>query len=231
MKKYLLFGLLISIIPGICSAADSRFTQLAREKQRKMAELEKCMGSTKGLKVAGVSTLGLSAAGVIANIAEAKKIKEYDKKIEDAPKQLERKKQELENKQAETAKLEGAGTDGESYVAYELDGTCDTDNKSGVDESNCAGLSKGGWRVRTIITGSISGIAVCVDTAGVYADTGTPSKENGKNCWCKMTTPSGSSWVYSNEYTDYDKCANDCANSCAYDTMENSGFRNSLLKK
>lgn len=230
MKKYLLFGLLVAIIPGVCSAADHRFTQLVREKQRKMAELEKCTGSTKGLQIAGISTLGLSAAGVAVNIAEAKKIKEYDKKIENIPKQLEKKKQELENKKQETAKLEGADTDGESYVAHELDGTCDTNKEWGVEASVCSGLNRGEWRVRTIIS-PISGIAVCANNEGTIAEVGNPNGNNGKYCWCKMTTPSVSSWVYNTDYDNYDGCANSCADSCAYDTMEDSGFRSSLLKK
>ena len=71
MKKYFLFGLIVAIMPSICFGASARYTQLVREKQRKMAELEKCMGATNGLKIAGLSTLGLTAVGVAGNIAEA----------------------------------------------------------------------------------------------------------------------------------------------------------------
>ena len=81
MKKYILPILLMSILPGIAFASSARFTQLVREKQQKMEQLEKCMGSTKGLKIAGISTLGLTAVGVAGNIAEAKMIKDNDSKI------------------------------------------------------------------------------------------------------------------------------------------------------
>ena len=81
MKKYILPVLLMSILPGITFASSARFTQLVREKQQKMEQLEKCMGSTKGLKIAGISTLGLTAVGVAGNIAEAKMIKDNDSKI------------------------------------------------------------------------------------------------------------------------------------------------------
>lgn len=91
MKKYFLFGLIVAIMPSICFGSSARYTQLVREKQRKMAELEKCMGATNGLKIAGLSTLGLTAVGVAGNVAEAQKIKEYDEYIEEkAPKALAR---------------------------------------------------------------------------------------------------------------------------------------------
>lgn len=88
MKKYFLLGLIIAIAPGICLGAGARYTQLVREKQRKMAELEKCMGATNGLKIAGISTLGLTAVGVAGNIAEAKKRDEYDTNIKKAESEI-----------------------------------------------------------------------------------------------------------------------------------------------
>ena len=81
MKKYFFPILLISILPGIAFGASARFTQLVREKQQKMEQLEKCMGASKGLKIAGVSTLGLTAVGVAGNIAEAKMIDSNTKTI------------------------------------------------------------------------------------------------------------------------------------------------------
>ena len=103
MKKYVLFGLIIGLLPNMCMG-NARVTQLMQEKQRKMAELEKCMGSTKGLKIAGISTLGLTAVGVAGNIVEAKKIDEYkdkaektDKKIESVQKDINKKTEEIQN--------------------------------------------------------------------------------------------------------------------------------------
>jgi hypothetical protein len=88
MKKYFLIGLIIAIAPNFCFGAGARYTQLVREKQRKMEELEKCMGATKGLKIAGLSTIGLTAVGVAGNIAEAKKRDDLAASIESADKQL-----------------------------------------------------------------------------------------------------------------------------------------------
>ena len=89
MKKYFYVSLLIAIMPGMVLGASARYTQLVREKQHKMEQLEKCMGTSKGLKIAGVSTLGLTAVGVVANVAEAKTIKTNEKTIEKKDKAIE----------------------------------------------------------------------------------------------------------------------------------------------
>ena len=107
MKKYFLMGLIVAIMPSICFGASARYTQLVREKQRKMAELEKCMGATNGLKIAGLSTLGLTAVGVAGNVAEAQKIKELDDYIEKAPEVLAEKEAAI----AKLAKEETTSTD------------------------------------------------------------------------------------------------------------------------
>lgn len=99
MKKCFFVGLLISIVPVMCLGESVRFTQLVREKQRKMAELEKCMGSTKGLKIAGISTLGLSAVGVAANVVEAQKLQEYDDAIAKKNKDIETKQKAIEEEE------------------------------------------------------------------------------------------------------------------------------------
>ena len=108
MKKYFLLGLIIAIAPNVCFGAGARYTQLVREKQRKMEELEKCMGSTKGLKIAGLSTLGLTAVGVAGNVVEAKKIDEYESGIKSKEKELEKLDKDIAEKQAEIKKAEEA---------------------------------------------------------------------------------------------------------------------------
>lgn len=158
MKKYFLFGLLIAIMPNLCLGASARYTQLVREKQRKMEELEKCMGASKGLKIAGVSTLGLTAVGVVGNIAEANEIKKYDsqiastdKKIEKIQTQIAESQEEAENKKI-TAKIladckqkltaENANTDKITKVEQDKDGnckiiSCDTGYKASEDAKSC----------------------------------------------------------------------------------------------
>lgn len=71
MKKYFTFGLILSLVSVACFAENPRIAQLIQEKQQKMEKLEKCKGTTKNLKIAGISTLGITAVGIGANIAEA----------------------------------------------------------------------------------------------------------------------------------------------------------------
>ena len=106
MKKYFIFGLMVAIVPNLCLGASTRYTQLVREKQRKMEELEKCMGATKGLKIAGISTLGLTAVGVAGNIAEAKKKEEYADDIESVPKKMEKIDKEISDLKEKKAQLD-----------------------------------------------------------------------------------------------------------------------------
>ena len=129
MKKYFFPILLISVLPGIAFGASARFTQLVREKQQKMEQLEKCMGASKGLKIAGVSTLGLTAVGVAGNIAEAKMIDSNTKtiaknteKIKTAQEDLDNAKLLAECKTALTA--ENANADKITSVEKDEDGNC-----------------------------------------------------------------------------------------------------------
>lgn len=98
MHKYFILSLIVSIIPNLCLAENPRITKLMREKQAKMEQLEKCMGSSKGLKIAGISTLGLTAVGVAGNIAEAKVIQDYNDRIESTDKNIEKTKIEIQEK-------------------------------------------------------------------------------------------------------------------------------------
>ncbi len=103
MKKYFLFAVLAALVPNLCFGVSARYTQLVREKQRKMEELEKCMGAQKGLKIAGVSTLGLTAVGVAGNIYEASAIKKYDSEIESADKAIAKTQKDIDKKTKELA--------------------------------------------------------------------------------------------------------------------------------
>ena len=103
MHKISLIGLLIALVPSLCMGESMRVNRLIQEKQRKMAELEKCMGATNGLKIAGISTLGLTAAGVVGNIAEAKKINEYDDKIESTEKSIEKTQKQIDETRTDLA--------------------------------------------------------------------------------------------------------------------------------
>ncbi len=117
MKKYFLLPLLLALVPNMVFGASARFTQLVREKQRKMEQLEKCMGTNKGLKIAGISTLGLTAAGVAANIYEAKTIKDNEKTIEKKDEKIESLNKSITDKQALKAQREAAAAEQAALLA------------------------------------------------------------------------------------------------------------------
>ena len=60
---------------------NDKWTNLVKEKQELISELEKCQKNTKGFKIAGLATLGVSAIGVGVNIGEAVKINSLEDEI------------------------------------------------------------------------------------------------------------------------------------------------------
>lgn len=100
MKNTLRFGLALCLISGACFAQNPKIEQLIAEKQEKMKKLEDCQGTTKKLKIAGISTLGVSAVGAIANLAEANILSTKKAELEDAKFALKKQKdlqKKLEN--------------------------------------------------------------------------------------------------------------------------------------
>ena len=78
--KYICIGMsALCIMPVF--GANPQIVKLLREKQQKYAQLEQCTKKVNGFKIAGISTLGLTAAGIGGNIALASKNKQLDKEI------------------------------------------------------------------------------------------------------------------------------------------------------
>ncbi len=68
--------------------------------------------------------------------------------------------------------------------------------------------------------GDVSGIAQCSTTAGTYGGTASSiSTTPGDSCWCKMLSPTESSWVFVGEYAPEDDvvCSEDCMIWCGVD--------------
>lgn len=86
MKK--LLTVIFAICPMIASAdyLDDKIANLTKQKLDKIAKLEECQKNTKGLKIAGITTLGVSAIGIGANIGEAVALNKLDDKIDTAVK-------------------------------------------------------------------------------------------------------------------------------------------------
>ena len=81
----------------------------------------------------------------------------------------------------------------------------------------------------------ISGIGICSSTDGgstgataTELDTSSTS-DNNKHCWCKMTSPAVSRWVFRYSDASVGSCARFCANRCALYVREFASFRSALF--
>jgi len=68
-------------------------------------------------------------------------------------------------------------------------------------------------------TTHVTGIASCSEVAGTTdSSTGAPGMSaatTGPNCWCEMTAPLASDWVFSGTTYTGDTADNDCTSGCA----------------
>jgi len=53
---------------------------------------------------------------------------------------------------------------------------------------------------------------------------------NGEHCWCKMTHPAASLWVFRITTTSASECANVCANHCGYRTHLGGTMRSGMFE-
>ena len=97
----------------------------------------------------------------------------------------------------------------------------------------------GTWRT-TFSYGAISGISACLSSnysksQGGYiyglTDNGNPvvgAERNGGHCWCKMTHPMASAWVF-NDSNSASYCASNCTFYCAYYARSYAALRVGLF--
>ena len=106
MKKA--FVLILSVFPMIASGdyLDDKIADLTKQKLEKIAELEECQKSTKGLKIAGITTLGVSTVGIAANIGEAVALKKLDGQISEAETKLGDLDEKIQDKKDENERKE-----------------------------------------------------------------------------------------------------------------------------
>ena len=83
---------------------------------------------------------------------------------------------------------------------------------------------------------SVSGSGSQVYTAnnGLLVDNGnvvTGGEQNGIYCWCKVTHPVSSLWMYYSYWTDYklSTCVANCASSCANNIKGENSYRANLF--
>ena len=53
--------------------------------------------------------------------------------------------------------------------------------------------------------------------------------EDNKYCWCKMTSPAVSQWVFANELTSASQCKTLCVLNCAYGTQSQASMRSAMF--
>jgi len=90
----------------------------------------------------------------------------------------------------------------------------------------------GTWDV-TAPYGHVTGIAVCNTTSGSYG-TAYPQYNfeqgtTGEYCWCKMTAPARSAWVYYPVEGAPSDCASYCAYYCALHVLYVADFRSAMF--
>ncbi len=131
-------------------------------------------------------------------------------------------------------------TNGNAYAAKKLDGG--NDSTSGGATAATYGITQPGeWGVSWSSGDKVVGEAICSQTSGRWATTGTPDTTGTgetKYCWCRAThytannaqqcTLSSPAWVFSGG-DDSANCARDCASGCAGDVRFNSVFRVALF--
>lgn len=92
----------------------------------------------------------------------------------------------------------------------------------------------------TFSYGTVFGIATCVDTAGssnqVVAElkssdgtVATGGERSGRYCWCQMTHPARSRWVFRSADGSVDDCRSYCALHCGSGVRGYSGFRSAVV--
>ena len=82
--------------------------------------------------------------------------------------------------------------------------------------------------------GTISGVASCNSFSGQWGTAypeynnqiTTGYQEEQVKCWCRMTSPARSAWVfYSGSYTSDSQCMSSCANNCGSAVRTGASFR------
>ncbi|MCR4917820.1 MAG: hypothetical protein K5912_02635 [Alphaproteobacteria bacterium] len=90
MARVCVPGLLLCV--AVCDAfayTNPQIDKLIADKKERLARLEKCTHSVKGLKIAGISTIGLTGVGVVGNVALSGKREVVADDLRIAQKQLE----------------------------------------------------------------------------------------------------------------------------------------------
>lgn len=143
IKKIFVF--ILALCPMVASAdyLDDKIANLTKQKLEKIAKLEECQKNTKGLKIAGITTLGVSAIGIGANIGEAVALNKLDTKIETAKKTKINLQMHIDGENRKKDLLARYGTCGDASACR---GTSDDflRTKPGAENAVCV---NGAWKI------------------------------------------------------------------------------------
>ena len=214
---------ILGMIPSMCFGYSSKYNRLINEKQRKMQELEQCSGNVNGWKMAGISTLGLTAAGVAGNIALANKSKEYDKKIESTEKSISNFDQKISDRKQKIIEEETkCKNSGGQFVS----GKCkceDKDLKDGacVDKAQTDDVSSDKAESEEVNKENTFGYKVTWTEKDEKLDMGMSGyaecNADGKcDCSVEMVTENigNIEETPSHNFSDSKECKSDCVNFC-----------------
>ena len=245
MSRICLSAVMLFIGTNAFGYINPEIIDLISEKQRKLDQLEQCSQKTKGFKIAGVSTIGLTAVGIAGNVALSNEREDVLQKLSNAKNTLA--KQQAEQRQAEIdAAAKAAVADaraqeiasiklntddiGNGYTYKDIDGS--DKNKYG-NYKKCPDpeiIKNGDW-CAVFDKYIVQGTSACVDGTTHGSDARyavaanqniSPAQSDGQYCYCKMIswTPDGGSAKDTPNsswvFRDYISDATDCADFCAY---------------
>lgn len=92
----------------------------------------------------------------------------------------------------------------------------------------------------TFSYGTVWGIATCVDTSGTSntaveelrdsnGEIATGGERTGKYCWCQLSHPAKSRWVFRGATSSVADCWSYCAINCGYYVRSDSAFRGGVF--
>lgn len=88
--------------------------------------------------------------------------------------------------------------------------------------------------------GSLWGIATCLDKEGTAntavkelrsedGELAVGGERNGSFCWCQMTHPAISHWVFRNSFDSINDCRSSCPNLCGSNVRAFGAFRSAMF--
>lgn len=121
----------------------------------------------------------------------------------------------------------GIGGESSTYKAAEYTWRVNFSYGTILGEATCLSAAEGGEGSKQFAFTNTSGEMLSYDVPkGLH---GTDDNGNGRGyCWCRMTHPASSRWVFFISYTA-SNCTSRCARYCASNALNNANMRSGLF--